>query len=162
MGYDMYWIEVAEDDETDDSYFRLGISGMSATRQEMHRQGMLMTDYERPQYPSGDWSEDFKSWHPKNVAGIAVHKFGSNDGWIVTPEEIRAALAIYEQKLVEPGHAGGEETIDRGGAELVGDKVLEMLGVAAPSLISDVDPGVWGRWIEWLEKAAERGGFEVW
>lgn len=37
------------------------------------------------------------SWHGSTTPGIPGHKIaGTNDGWIVTPAEIRAALAILD------------------------------------------------------------------
>ena len=34
------------------------------------------------------------SWHGPEIPGIPSHKFGANDGWIVTPAECQAAVAI--------------------------------------------------------------------
>jgi hypothetical protein len=67
--------------------------------------------------------------------GIPVHKFGSNDGWVVTPEEIKAALKVApEAVLVED--SGGPD-----GAR----KPLER----------------WLPWLEFLRGAAAHGGMEV-
>jgi pimeloyl-ACP methyl ester carboxylesterase len=41
-------------------------------------------------------------WHGPEIPGIPVHKIaGSNDGWIVTPAEIAAALRIISTKTPE-------------------------------------------------------------
>jgi hypothetical protein len=34
------------------------------------------------------------SWHGPEVPGIPAHKFGTNDGWIVTPAECEAAVRL--------------------------------------------------------------------
>ncbi|MFJ9179400.1 hypothetical protein [Streptomyces sp. NPDC102360] len=73
------------------------------------------------------------TWHPEPAFGMALHKFASNDGWLVTPEEIEAALVGYRT------HAGSEVKV------IVGD---------------DVD--YWLEWIAYLERAQHRGGFRVW
>jgi hypothetical protein len=40
--------------------------------------------------------EAVRAWHPENPTGIACHKLGgTNDGWLVGPAEIAAALATY-------------------------------------------------------------------
>ncbi|MFJ9521258.1 hypothetical protein ACIRPK_23785 [Kitasatospora sp. NPDC101801] len=68
---------------------------------------------------------------PQPVTGIPWHKLCSNDGWLVTPAQIGAALAKWE-------------TVDeKKRAAAVGE--------------NDWFP----EWIEWLGKAKERGGFRV-
>ncbi|MXM66103.1 hypothetical protein GR925_22290 [Streptomyces sp. HUCO-GS316] len=73
------------------------------------------------------------AWHPKPPFGIALHKLGSNDGWLVTPEEITAALESYRT------HSGDEVKV------IVGDKELDY----------------WLKWIAYLERAQRHGGFRV-
>lgn len=73
------------------------------------------------------------AWHPDPPFGIALHKLGSNDGWLVTPEEIAAALEAYRN------HSG--------------DKVKVMVGADQPDY--------WLQWIAYLERARQRGGFRV-
>lgn len=41
--------------------------------------------------------DDVLAKHDNTVPGIAIHKFGSNDGWLVTPEECRSAVYIWDQ-----------------------------------------------------------------
>lgn len=77
-------------------------------------------------------------WVPQPVTGIYVDKFSSNDGWVVTPVEIRAALETYRKC---PG-----ETVARG------------LGRAG---LSEYRVQRWYEWIDFLEYAGEHGGFTV-
>lgn len=101
-------------------YFRLNIWGMGVALDHMQSLGMLysLEDRRYPEFPKPeafglvehpddedgwvagtperaylDAHEAVLAWHPADPAGIGSWKFGSNDGWIVTPEEIRAALA---------------------------------------------------------------------
>ena len=70
-------------------------------------------------------------WHGDKGFGIPVHKFSTNDGWIVTPDECRDAMRIWRSGGAKPlpGHS---DAVD-----------------------------YWNRWIKFLELAAERDGFEV-
>lgn len=79
-------------------------------------------------------------WHGDG-AGIPDHKFGTNDGWVVTPEECRQALDAY-LRVLDDGNDG-----DRVGA------VLAKNGVE--------NRGYWERWIAYLNSAITHGGFEV-
>lgn len=63
--------------------------------------------------------------------GIAAYKFTSNDGWLVTPREIEAALKAYESAQAE-------------------DKAA----------VTQSDPW-WPSWIAYLSFARERGGIRV-
>lgn len=77
-----------------------------------------------------------RSWTPSGVLlGIQLEKLCSNDGWLVTPEECRAAVKAYEQNY-KPD-AGLSRTL------------------------SDEEAGWWPSWIEWLRLAADNGGFRV-
>jgi hypothetical protein len=79
------------------------------------------------------------AWHPEPASGIAVHKLGSNDGWLVTPQEIEAALAAYRT------HSA--------------DQVKTLL---ASELGDEGDcTSYWIEWIAYLERAKARGGFKV-
>jgi hypothetical protein len=82
----------------------------------------------------------FRKEHPPGGETIPVHKFGSNDGWIVTPRECLNALAVW--------HATPEGMrID----------AFEKAGMTDP------DWGrTWKRWLAFLELAAHCDGFEVW
>ncbi|MFE9250876.1 hypothetical protein [Streptomyces sp. NPDC007088] len=79
------------------------------------------------------------SWHPEHTPGIAVHKLGSNDRWLVTPQEIEAALAAYRTH-------SAEEVKSRLASEL-GDK-------------GDTTSN-WIEWIAFLKRAKARDGFKV-
>lgn len=76
--------------------------------------------------------------HPDLGQVIPEHKFGSNDGWVVTPEEIRAALAVYEATP----------------AELVNQVVGTHIGDGERR-------DYWDRWIAYLRLAVSHDGFEV-
>lgn len=76
--------------------------------------------------------EAYLRQHPEPPFGLAIHKFGSNDGWHVTPEEIEAALESYRQHSAEEVKA------------IIGDGL-----------------DYWCKWINYLERARLRGGFKV-
>lgn len=96
--------------------------------------------------PSGDAGQraktflateaEFLSQHDGECPGIPPFKFGSNDGWIVTPAECKAALALYSANSAE--------------------QVQQALADAG---ITDTD--YWSRWIEYLSGAVDHDGFEV-
>lgn len=111
MGYDMYLRDRQPNDHRDDFYFHLNVWGMSDARRLMDAAGMLCW----PQYDSSQWNtlppydesdpdgeggpgyrlarDTLLAAHNGECPGIPGHKLCSNDGWIVTPPEIRAALA---------------------------------------------------------------------
>ncbi|WP_455403023.1 hypothetical protein [Streptomyces bambusae] len=74
--------------------------------------------------------EQIRNFDPEGP-GIAAYKLGSNDGWLVSPREIGAALEAYEKAPVEDREAAGRE----------------------------FDP--WVPWIGFLTEARGRGGFHV-
>lgn len=81
--------------------------------------------------------QEVLTWHPEIVLGMAEHKFGSNDDWRVTPEEIKAALETYHDTSAE--------------------RIQAVL--AAAGLGDDAD--YWLRWIGFLMLGAEHGGIRV-
>lgn len=87
--------------------------------------------------------EKMKSFHRGDTPGIPDRKFGSNDGWIVTPEESLAAVAKWRTVL---------DAVEKDGKTEVFKSALE----------EHIGWDLWQRWIAWLEGAAEHGGFEVW
>lgn len=179
--------------DTEESYFRLNISGMSQYSSLMWRFGMEFDAGREPAWPKretfgvtdemyesftsdaiytveGKWiypgdpewhdlTEDERerteryvtardavlSWHGEGT-GIPGHKFGSNDGWIVTPEECRQAVEAWRETCREAG-AGDEET----GRKALLDALDEFSFSSA----------YWLKWVAWIERAAEHGGFEV-
>ena len=97
-------------------YFRLNNGGMGRYADAMHDLGMAhhsesVLDWAKsPDYPE-DYDDNqasadaydqamdtFTGAHgsPADKPTIPMHKFSSNDGWFVTPEEIRAALAAWD------------------------------------------------------------------
>lgn len=75
------------------SYFRLNIWGMSEAREELLLTGMVTSDYSiDPNAPL-----DVEAVIP-GLAGIPVHKLGSNDGWVVQPSEIRSGIHAADDK----------------------------------------------------------------
>ncbi|WP_146607611.1 hypothetical protein [Spongiactinospora gelatinilytica] len=79
------------------------------------------------------------SWHGKEMPGLPLHKFGSNDGWLVLPVECEAAVRIWRKQKGLRGEV------------LVRDK-----------LGSDDAFAYWLEWIEFLQGAVTHDGFEVW
>lgn len=77
-----------------------------------------------------------RRYHPGGGNVIPSHKFESNDGWIVTPDEIRAALAAYE-------------------AEQNRNETLSELASAGSAR------DYWDSWIDYLRRAVDFGGFAV-
>ncbi|MGH3647629.1 MAG: hypothetical protein ACRDTM_10720 [Micromonosporaceae bacterium] len=84
-----------------------------------------------------DYAETLRrhlSAHPPGGDVIPSHKFSTNDGWIVTPDEIKAALSAYE--------AAGAGAAER--------------------LLSTRDElNYWDNWIAYLRRAIDHEGFEV-
>lgn len=137
----------------DPGYFRLNIGGMARYADAMHELGMAHES------TSGlDWSEspEFPEDYDDNQASaqaydqamdkftgahgspadptIPLHKFSTNDGWFVTPEEIRAALDEYDTRCSEE------------------------LSETTRNLI---ETDYWGEFIAWLRLAAQHDGFRV-
>jgi hypothetical protein len=95
---------------------------------EAHRQAIEETKRWRP-----DPQDDFR---------IPLHKFGSNDGWLVTPEE--CFFAGNTLKTIREAESERFYTV-LGAAGIQGEDGLRYFD----------------RWIEYLLLAVERGGFEV-
>jgi hypothetical protein len=173
MGYDMHFVRRGDDD-----YIRLNVWGMGTYAQLMHELGMVYPSTSRGGWPEWDrYPDDEKKQeqfeaahehleygveldapapddvlaaareyveagrvirvtHPDGGQVIPSHKFGTNDGWIVTPNEIVAALAEYLHR------DGGRIVLDRLGTE---DR-----------------KAYWDQWIDYLRRAVENDGFEVW
>jgi hypothetical protein len=145
-------------DETNVGYFRLNIWGMGIARQIMQERGMIHYEGDHPDWPLVEdfgfsseneyyeASEDddrkmsydaanrqVKVFSPE-VPGIPAWKFGSNDGWVVTPIDIGGAMVrLRESGLSEVMPTYDGHTVDW-----------------------------WPDWIEWMNLAAAHGGFEVW
>lgn len=107
------WTKLYGEADYDPTYFRLNIFGMGRYRGYMDKLGMLDTVTTHPAWPKweGDWPEEGSTAYAEREAelerivstaaespiGLPEFKFGSNDGWLVTPDEIRAALASYDE-----------------------------------------------------------------
>lgn len=141
------------------SYFRFNIFGMRCIRDAMLSLGAAYGSDgpEWPHAPEEYWEleeEDQRTKFPElyaardaalrwsrnaGAAGIPLHKLGSNDGWIVTPEECTAAVSAVR------GH-GRTETA----------QALIAAGIDSEGWLER-----WNAWIQWIEDAADHDGFEV-
>ncbi|WP_102158720.1 hypothetical protein [Zhihengliuella halotolerans] len=147
--YAALWDKVR--DLPDPFYFRLNAGGMGRFVGIMAALGMVhgsSSPVDRSEWPARPDDEDdeeamaayrqtrdaLTARHTTAEPTIPSHKFGTNDGWIVTPDEIRAALQAWADA----------------------DKNALPLGIAE---IRPVD--YWDRWIAYLELAATADGFEV-
>jgi hypothetical protein len=143
------------------NYFRLNIWGMGHCLEHMYERGMVYTsehEGEWPQYtePARMDGEDDAAWyaridaydelyqkkclpivsaHPAGGDTIPAHKFCSNDGWLVTEEECKAA--VTSNALFDPPVWENPNT-----------KITEPVQW-------------WPEWIAFLERASTRGGFRV-
>lgn len=128
-----YWTHYSENKgkpvPPDPTYFRLNIFGMATYREFMQQFGMLATHYPRPSFKNNDPTEAPLAGEEP---GIPVDKLGSNDNWLVRPEEITSALLSYDK-------------LDRKAVvTVVGDHL-----------------DYWDKWIAFLRQAATCGGFRV-
>ena len=106
MGYDMY--RIRENGETEGyaeaslngGYFRLNVWGMSDAREELHKIG-IVREGAFPDPPASHDLADIDAWriasHGGDGPGIPVHKFCSNDGWVVTPLEVRSGVKYADE-----------------------------------------------------------------
>jgi hypothetical protein len=157
-------------------YFRMTVWSMAATRNAMSELGMLDLEMDWPnwpepedfgfneephrydqngseiQYPAGSSEERFlrdydRLAYSDRGACIPFLKLVTNDGWLVTPEEIQRSLAIYDRlEGLVPVATG---CVGRDHRESVGPRSR------------DPELEWWSEWIEWLRQAAEHGGFYV-
>lgn len=84
-------------------------------------------------------SDEIRRHHPEGGTTIPLHKFGSNDGWVVTPAECLEALAAWH------GRSAGERDDALQDAKITGADWEDL----------------WKRWLEFIELAAHCDGFEV-
>lgn len=89
-------------------------------------------------------SDQVRSFHGKaDTPGIPIHKFCSNDGWIVLPAECLAAAKIWDDWRGKVGEEAAHNFI-------------------VNRVDSDGDAYAWWlRWVKWLRDAAQHDGFEV-
>lgn len=100
-------------------YFRLNVWGMGTMREVMDEAGMLCypptvdwdsitADPETEQDEYERQAEALRASHNGECPGIPWWKLSSNDGWLVSPAEIRAALA--KLRRTKPGTVLDEDT----------------------------------------------------
>lgn len=83
----------------------------------------------------------------KELFGLPLHKFTSNDGWIVTPDDIREALKIYRSLKPADILSVVKHYTDQFSDGAKPEDVVEWLD----------------RWMVWNEQAMLHGnGYEVW
>lgn len=132
-------------------YFQLNIHGMGRYREAMADLGMAhwsddpVTQGDWDNLPEWETDEDEAAYREaadkltaqhgaSDNPTIPLHKLSSNDGWFVTPDEIRAALEVWD------AHD------------------LDGLSTETHSVI---ETDYWGEFIAWLRLAAEHDGFRV-
>lgn len=136
----------------DPSYFRLSNGGMGRYADAMAELGMAHESTsgldwsEAPEYPEDDDNDEKMAAYTEamdNYLGghgtpadptIPLHKFSTNDGWFVTPDEIRAALAAWDAHDLD--------------------------GLDQDTHVT-IETDYWGEFIAWLRLAAEHDGFRV-
>lgn len=141
-------------------YFRLNIWGMGYARDYMMERGMIYPSRcpefpalpypERENFKTGheydnaceDWDRNYeeltapiKELHPEGGDTIPAHKFGSNDGWLVTEAECAAAVAAAKASDL-PAPTRTEDGLE-------------------------VAVSWWPEWVDFLDRASTRGGFLV-
>lgn len=151
---------IVRPDGAGDPDYRFNASSMGPAKAAMDRLGMLSRDHQAPwprpeefgltlaeiyaaQAPdASEMPESVRAylaagraaieWEAEQPTGIPAYKIGhGNDGWLVTPAEIRAALTTLEAQP-ESAKAGTMAEHPR-----------------------------WDEWIDYLRRAAAHGGFRV-
>jgi|GEM_PF-3543920 len=131
-------------------YFRLNNNGMFRYLDAMLNLGMAHES--RSPVTGDDWGtlpdyddgvsayyealDKLTGQHPGDNPTIPTFKFGSNDGWWVTPDECHAAVARWDEINIADVNLA-EETA------------------------SIIATDYWGKWIDYLRLAAEHDGFRV-
>lgn len=160
MGFDM---EINDPDGG--RTFNVNSAGMSALKGEMLRRGMLscaseptVPDRTGAQVPSegGPERRSFEGYGRQHLcaeaedapSGIPVYKLSSNDGWLVTADECRAALRFTD---------GGELTEEKEALRDRYEDFAKVLGLP----IEGCRPELFAEWIEFIEAASDEYGFVV-
>jgi hypothetical protein len=151
MGYDMY-IEERKTLTKDKEYFRLNISGMPLFRHVMKRLDMLDWDVVAGPWPADtlndtEYADEAALVTDANhsTKGISAYKLCSNDGWLVTPEELHNALEAYQS------HADSRAAVVRQVLYLEFDNPEDRKWMS----------NYWRQWIAFLKRAEKHGGFRV-
>jgi hypothetical protein len=126
-------------------YFRLNLGGMSKYLEAMDYLGMIdweatpplprewsAIDWDADEAKAEQYAESLRTRTSHAPRGMPGYKFNSNDGWLVAPGEVKAALAHY----VHPDDP--QFFIER-----------------------DIEEDYWNEWIQFLLNAVDRGGFRV-
>jgi len=153
----------------DTHYFRLNIWGMGRCRTAMYVAGMIFDgqevefpEYDPPTSAEGGaealvaaedaYAEEYdrlcepiRAAHPEGGEAIPSFKFGSNDGWHVTPAECHAAVKAWKEHKAKLDATDSVGILDEDGHEE-----------------SAFTAEWWPEWIQFLERASQRGGFKVW
>lgn len=142
--------EMSRAERNSGAYFRLNIWGMDRYREAMWDIEGMVNDVPTPRFPDFDperyESDDEYTAHYDRQAllvkarspeapGIPLYKLGSNDGWLVVPDECAQAVAAWERYC------------DEGGGQVFDD----------PD-----ENAYWDAWIAFLRHCRDHGGFEVW
>lgn len=93
-----------------------------------------------------------KTLPPDTGFGIAWYKLGSNDGWLVTPQECREAIEAFNAAL--PIKEGIEDPY-RGSLPSEDDKLSDEERL-------ENELALLQSWVKWLERASRSEGFRVW
>lgn len=130
-------------------YFRLNIGGMGQYYSAMTSLGMAYASSCLP-WPDRDGKSEeeyelecanHRSFHaPDEPSIIPSHKiYSTNDGWLVTEDEIDAALSAWDRRWAVKDFADlSERDYDT------------------------IHESYWKAWIRFLRRAAEHGGFRTW
>ena len=138
----------------DTARHRMAGLSMSWARQALLVAGAVHVEGEEPAWPNDlpweEWQVQLR-WRPADVPGIPIWKLSSTIGWHVTGTECREAVERWRQNrhlAVEaaPGIAAWEMRFAPDDPCAGGDRVIE---------ITD-------RFVAWMEKVKDRGGFRVW
>jgi hypothetical protein len=162
---------------------------MSICRQLMDEQGMLDVEASHGEFPTTedfgieeypDSDDDFPpdspearflAAHKEVIEGdagslIPAYKLGSNDNWLVTPEEIRRSLAAFEENG-SVREVWWDDSKEQHSFTNPAERFVASIATAAVAagVETDIeDAGLlrwWPEWIDWLRGAVDRGGFRV-
>jgi hypothetical protein len=158
---------------TNVSYFRLNIHGMGAYRTVMDQLGMLVTDYDAPDFPE---LPDGVTWEDIEAAEEEPNP-GAGDGL-----PVKAAAAVYVKELnahlawhPEPASGIAVHKLGSNDGWFVTPAEIEAALAAyrthsAPQVMTLLGAALgdegdshsyWIEWITYLERARVRGGFKV-
>ena len=193
MGYDMTIraytgperVKTRDEEEymEDGSYFRLNIWGMSVMRNIMFKAGVLDTEFNYAEWPNrpddNEYDDDgepitatakaadaaadaIKASHAGN-GRVPAFKFGSNDGWLVTPEECLTLAAALRR--VTDGSPESDKALSEA-IEAEDAYTRTMFEQEVPEL-DEARMQSWRNttldFADYAERAATNGeGFEVW